>query len=261
MHLNVLILLDIYKCGTIEKYTRLNFFGGYNMIYKSTIVTMICLALICTSLYAEEVRKGNWKDTWRNNPNASKNSNEWRTKPYVGKTSDSWRNSPLSAKQSQSKLRWDKGGYEKSLMNWRNNPSVIKPIDSGSWQNRWDKKIWRDNPLNSRNSDLEWKKSRKNLERGVTTRKIKEWGSPKVQELSSDAEKTVQEPEDEKDLKPHMEVISVDYNSSNASKTKVGKYSTGQDNFIMVYGTLGVKVIKPGKPITKKFADGSIVLY
>jgi hypothetical protein len=229
------------------------------MIYKSTIVAMICLALISTSTYAEEVRKRDWKDKWRNIPNASKTSNEWRKKPYVGKASDNWRNSPLSTKQSQSKLRWDKGGYEKSSMNWRNNPYVIKPIDSGSWQNRWDKKKWRDNPLNWRNSDLEWKKSRKNIERGVTTRKIKEWGSTKVQEFASDAEKTVEEPE-EKDLKPQMEIISLDRNSLNDSKTRVGKYYTGQDNFIMVYDTEGAKVIKPGKPITKKF-DGSIVLY
>lgn len=231
------------------------------MIYKSTIVAMICLALICTSTYAGEVRKGDWKDTWRNNPNASKTSNAWRKKPYVGKTSDSWRNSPVSAKQSQSKLRWDKSGYEKSSMNWRNNPSVKKPINSSSWQNRWDKKKWRDNPLNWRNSDLEWKKSRKNLERGVTTPKIKEWGSSKVQKLASDAEKPVEEPEDEKDLKPQMEVISVDDNISNESKTKVGKYPTDHDNSIMVYDSEGAKVVKPGKPITKKLDDVSTIIY
>ena len=231
------------------------------MIYKSTIVAMICLVLISTSTYAGDVRKYDWKDTWRNGPNSSKNSNAWRKKPYVGKTSDDWRNSPISAKQSQSKLRWDKTRYEKSSMNWRNKPYVKKPIDSGSWQNRWDKKKWRDSPNNWRNSDLEWKKSRKNLEPGVTAPKIKEWGAPKVQEIAKDAGKPVEEPEDKKDLKPQMEVISVDNNISNESKTKNGKYSTGHNNSIMVYSSEGAKVIKPGKPTTKKLDDGSTVIY
>ena len=55
--------------------------------------------------------------------------------------------------------------------------------------------------------------------------------------------------------------LPVDDNISNDSKTKVDKYSTDQDNSIMVYGTEGAKVINPGKPITKKFDDGSIVIY
>jgi hypothetical protein len=231
------------------------------MINKSTIVAMIFLALICTSVHAQEVKKRNWQDSWRSNPNASKTSNEWRKKPYVGKTSDSWRNSPLSTKQSQSKLRWDKSGYEKSTMNWRNNPSVKKPVDSDSWQNRWDKKKWRDSPLNWRHSDLEWKKNRKNLERGATKQKIKEWKATKEQELASDAEKTLEETEFQKDLKPQMEVISVDDNISDDSMTKAAKYSNGKDSSITVYNTEGVKIIKPDKPITKKFDDGSIIVY
>jgi hypothetical protein len=231
------------------------------MINKSTIVAMICLALICTSVNAQEVKKRNWQDDWRSNPNASKTSNEWRKKPYVGKTSDSWRNSPSSARQSQSKLRWDKSGYEKSSMNWRNNPSVKKPIDSDSWQNRWDKKKWRDSPLNWRHSDLEWKKNRKNLEGGTTKKKIKAWGAPKTQELASDAEEIFEETEVQKDIKPQMEVVFADDNVSSDSITEVGKYSIGKDNSFIVYNAEGVKVIKPGKPITKKLDDGAIVIY
>lgn len=58
-----------------------------------------------------------------------------------------------------------------------------------------------------------------------------------------------------------MEVISVDDNISNESKTKVGKYPTDHDNSIMVYDSEGAKVVKPGKPITKKLDDVSTVIY
>jgi hypothetical protein len=92
------------------------------MINKSAIIALSCMALKCTSAYAQD-----WRDNWRNSPLTSKNSNEWRKKPYISKTSDRWRSSPLSARQSESKLRWNKDKWQKSSMNWRNS-SYIKDL-------------------------------------------------------------------------------------------------------------------------------------
>jgi len=140
------------------------------MINKSTIIALSFLALICTLAYAQD-----WKGNWRNSPPTTKNSNEWRKKPYTGKTSDSWRDSPLSARQSESNLKWNKGKWQKSSMNWRNSPYVKRPVDSSRWQNRWDKRKWRYSPLNWRNSELRYKNTIKKYESGSVLQKIKEW--------------------------------------------------------------------------------------
>ncbi len=128
------------------------------MINKSAIIALSCLALICTSVQAQD-----WKDNWRNSPLTSQNSNEWRKKPYVSKTSEAWRNSPLSARQSQSKLRWNTSKWQKSPTYWRNKPYIKKPIDSSKWNNRWDKRKWRYSPLNWRHSELRYKNWVKNM--------------------------------------------------------------------------------------------------
>jgi hypothetical protein len=167
------------------------------MINKSTIIALSSLALIYTSASAQV-----WKDNWRNNPLTTKNSNEWRKKPYSGMPSDSWRNSPLSARQSESKLRWDKGKWQKSSMNWRNSPYIKKPVDSGRWQNRWDKRKWRYSPLNWRNSELRYKNTIKKYKYKSVIQKVKEW-------VPSDGEAgKVTIPEEKKEYqKPQIETI------------------------------------------------------
>jgi hypothetical protein len=140
------------------------------MINKSAIIVLSSLALICTSVYAQD-----WKDNWRNSPLTTKNSNECRKKPYISKTSDSWRNSPLSARQSESKLRWNKGKWKKSSMNWRNSLYLKRPVDSSRWQNRWDKRKWRYSPLNWRNSELRYKNTTIKYKDGSVLQRVKEW--------------------------------------------------------------------------------------
>jgi hypothetical protein len=141
------------------------------MIKKSTtIIALSFLALVCSSAYAQD-----WKDYWRKSPLISKTSNEWRNKPYTTKTSDSWRNSPLSARQSQSKLRWNTGKWQKSPSYWRNNPYIKRPVASDRWQNRWDKRKWRYSPLNWRNSELRYKNTVKKYEGGTVIQEVREW--------------------------------------------------------------------------------------
>jgi hypothetical protein len=140
------------------------------MIKKSTIIAISFIAFICTSANAQ-----GWKDHWRNSPLISKNSNEWRKKPYTGMQSDTWRNSPLSARQSESKLRWNRGKWQKSPSYWRNNPYIKRPVASDRWQNRWDKRKWRYNPLNWRNSELRYKNTINRYERESVIQEVRVW--------------------------------------------------------------------------------------
>ena len=168
------------------------------MINKSTIIVALSsLALICTTAYAQD-----WKDNWRNSPLTTKNSNEWRNKPYTGMPSDTWRNSPLSARQSESKLRWNKGKWQKSSMNWRNSSYVARPVDSSRWQNRWDKRKWRYSPLNWRNSELRYKNTIKKYEGGSVLQEVKEWVP-----ADREANKAPILGEKREYVKPHVETI------------------------------------------------------
>jgi hypothetical protein len=227
------------------------------MVHRYAIIGLISLVFSFTSAYGQD---------WRNSPLKSKTSNEWRNKSYTSKTSDSWRNSSLNSKNSR--LRWNKNKWQNNKMYWRNSETTW---NKKSWQNRstywrnspnkWNKKQWRDNPLNWRNSDLEWKNSRKRLERRFAKQEIKEWGAPGAQEPPNNTEETEKAPEAEEDLKPQIEIIAVDDTISKDSSTETAKYSTGQKNSITVYSSDGVKQITQGEPITKKFDDGSIVIY
>jgi hypothetical protein len=226
------------------------------MIPRYAIIGLISLVFSFASAYAQD---------WRNSPLKSKTSNEWRNKSYTNKTSDSWRNSSLNSKNSR--LRWNKNKWQNSKMYWRNSETTW---NKKSWQdsstywrnspNKWDKKQWRDNPLNWRNSDLEWKNSRKRLERRSAKQEIKEWGSPKTQEPPDNTEETKKAPEAEEDLKLQIEIIAVD-NTRSKDSTETAKYPTGQKNSIVVHSSDGVRQITQGEPITKKFDDGSIVIY
>jgi hypothetical protein len=167
------------------------------MINKSAIIALSCMALKCTSAYAQD-----WRDNWRNSPLTSKNSNEWRKKPYISKTSDSWRSSPLCARQSESKLRWNTGKWKKSSMNWRNSPYIKRPVDSSRWQNRWDKRKWKYSPLNCRNSELRYKNTTIKYKGGSVLQRVKEW-------LPSDREADKAPiPEEKKEyVEPQIETI------------------------------------------------------
>ena len=192
------------------------------MLNKKIILALCSLAFICTSAYAE-----NWKDRWRNSPLTSKTSNEWRKKPYVTKTTDNWRNLPQSARQSQSKLRWNRGEWQKSPTNWRNRPDVKKTMNSSNWQNRWDKKKWRDSPLNWRSSGLRYKKTVEKSEGRTVSPEVKEW-------LPADMEADKPHvPEEKKEFaKPQMQTIdeSVETNSEEASQN-LGN----AENYFIVY--------------------------
>jgi len=95
-------------------------------------------------------------------------------KLYTTKTSDSWSGSPLSTRQWESKLRWNRGKWQKSPSYWRNNPYVERPISSDKWQNRWDKRKWRYSPLNWRNSDLRYKNNIKRYESELVIQEVRE---------------------------------------------------------------------------------------
>jgi hypothetical protein len=139
------------------------------MINKSTFMILLTfMALICTSVYAQD-----WKGSWRKSPLTSQNSNEWRNKPYTTTTIDNWRSSPLSARQSQSKLRWNRGKWQKSSIYWRNNPYIKRPISSDKWQNRWDKRKWRYSPVNWRYSDLRYKNTIRRYESEPVVREVR----------------------------------------------------------------------------------------
>jgi hypothetical protein len=230
---------------------------GETMVHRYAIIGLIFLILILTSASAQD---------WRDSPLKSKTSNEWRNKSYTSKTSDSWRNSSLNSKNSR--LRWNKNKWQNSKMYWRNSETTW---NKKSWQdsstywrnspNKWNKKQWSDNPLNWRNSDLEWKNSRKRLERGAAKQEIKEWATPKTQESPNNTEKIKEAPKAEEDLKPQIEIISIDDTISKDSSTEAAKYHTGKNNSIVMYSSDGVKQITQGEPVTKKFDDGSIVIY
>ena len=196
------------------------------MINKSAIIVLSSLALICTSVYAQD-----WKDNWRNSPLTSKNSNEWRKKPYVSKTSDAWRNSPLSARQSQSKLRWNNGKWHKSSMNWRNSSYIERPVDSSRWQNRWDKRKWRYSPLNWRNSELRYKNTIKKYEGGSVLQEVKEW-------VPSDREanKAPIPEEKKKYAKTQIETIS---NKLETSPKRVFHNFGDTENYFVFYSSQG----------------------
>jgi hypothetical protein len=169
------------------------------MINKSTtIIVLGFLALICTSAYAQD-----WKDHWRKSPLTSKNSNEWRNKPYVSKTTDNWRYSPFSARQSQSKLRWNRGKWQKSSIHWRNKPYIKRPITSDQWQNRWDKRKWRYSPLNWRYSELRYKNTMRRYESEPVVREVR------VLVLSDEKSEKATVPKRKKEyLKPQVETIT-----------------------------------------------------
>jgi hypothetical protein len=219
------------------------------MLNTKFILALISLALICTSANAE-----NWKDRWRNSPLTSKNSNEWRKKPYVSKTSDRWRSSPLSARQSESKLRWNKGSWQKSPTNWRNRPDVRKTVDSNSWQNRWDKKKWRDSPLNWRSSELRYKNTVEKSEGRTVSPKVKEW-------LPVDME-AYKEPisEEKKEyVKPQIETI--DINLQTISK-KTFQNLKNVENYIFVYsGNNSFKIEKNARKYVHSAPGGLIEIY
>jgi hypothetical protein len=139
------------------------------MRFKSIVLGLSIAILTVTSGYAQD---------WRKSPLTSTTSNYWRNMPYTGKTSDNWRNSSFSGRQIESKLRWNKGRWQNSLINWRNNPYIKRPKKWNSWQNRWDKRKWRYSPLNWRNSELRYKNTIKRYESRSVVQEVKEWVAP-----------------------------------------------------------------------------------
>ena len=219
------------------------------MLNKKIILALSSLALICTSAYAED-----WKDRWRNSPLTSKTSNEWRKKPYVSKTTDSWRNLPQSARQSQSKLRWNKGKWQKSPTNWRNSPYVKKPVDSSRWQNRWDKRKWRDSPLNWRSSELRYKNTIEKSEGRTAPPEVKEW-------LTSDIE-VDKEPisEGKKEfVKPQIEII--DEKVETISEEASQNLGNAENYFIVYSGKNSFKIEKNAQKHVHFVPGGLIEIY
>jgi hypothetical protein len=230
---------------------------GKTMVHKYAIIGLISSVLIFPSAHAQD---------WRNSPLKSKTSNEWRKKPYTTGTSDKWRKSGLHSNDSQ--LRWNKSKWEKSKIYWRNSSTrwnkknwEDSPLNWRNSPNRWNKENWRYNPLNWRNSDLEWKNNRKRYESGSAKQDIKEWGSPETQTLPSDTEEKKEEAKTEEDLKPQIEIITADENISEGSITATAKHFSAKDNSIVMYSSKGVELIEQSELITKKYDDGTIVIY
>jgi hypothetical protein len=219
------------------------------MINKSTIIALSSLALIFTSAYAQD-----WKGKWRNSPLTTKNSNEWRKKPYISKISDSWRNSPLSARQSESKLRWNKGRWQKSSINWRNRPYVKRPVNWNSWQNRWDKRKWRYSPLNWRNSELRYKNTIKRYESGSIFQEVREWVAP-----DREADKAPIPEEKKEYVKAQIETIGEEIETiSEAAPHNLGH----TENYFIVYnGTNSFRIERNVKKSIYLAPGGLIEIY
>ena len=227
------------------------------MVRKYAIIGLISSVLIFTWAHAQD---------WRNSSLKSKAANDWRKKPYTTGTSDNWRKSGLRLNDSQ--LRWNKNKWGKSKIYWRNSSTRWNkkkwegsPLNWRNSPNRWNKEKWRHNPLNWRNADLEWKNSRKRYESGSTKQDIKKWGSPQVQTPPNDTEEKKEEAKTEEDLKPQIVTITADENSSEGSITETTKHLSSKDNSIVIYSSEGVKLLKQSEPITKKYDDGTTVIY
>jgi hypothetical protein len=244
--------LNIKKSGTKDISTNWNP-RGETMINKSAIIIALSsLALICTTAHAQ-----GWKYNWRNSPLTTKNSNEWRNKPYTGMPSDTWRNSPLSARQSESKLRWNKGKWQKSPTYWRNSPYIKKPIDSGRWQNRWDKRKWSYSPINWRNSELRYKNTIKRYERESVIQEVRVW--VRSDEESEKASVPEENEEKKEYVKPQIETIGEELKTiSENAPQNLGH----TENYFIVYG--GESIFRIQKNVQKRIditPGGVIEIY
>jgi hypothetical protein len=219
------------------------------MINKSAIIALSCLALIFTSVQAQD-----WKDNWRNSPLTSKNSNEWRKKPYVSKTSDAWRNSPLSARQSQSKLRWNTSKWQKSPTYWRNKPYIKKPIDSSKWNNRWDKRKWRYSPLNWRHSELRYKNWVKKYEGGTVIQEVREWAPS---DIEADKESISQEKKEY--AKAQIETITEEVET--ISEKTPDNLGHTKNYFIVISGKTAFRIEKNVQKSIHLAPGGLIEIY
>jgi hypothetical protein len=222
------------------------------MLNKTIILAISSLALICTSAYAKD--PSIWKDRWRDSPLTSKTSNGWRKKPYVTTTTDNWRNFPQSARQSQSKLRWNKGKWQKSPTNWRNRPDVKKTVDSNSWQNRWNKKKWRDSPLNWRTSGLRYKKTFEKSEGRTVSPKVKEW-------LPADMEMDKEPITEEKKEYANPQVETVDEGFEKESEKASQNLGNGESYFMVYSGKDSFKIEKNVQKYVHSVPGGLIEIY
>ena len=222
------------------------------MLNKKIILALSSLALICTSVYAGD--PSIWKDRWRDSPLTSKTSNEWRKKPYVTKTTDSWRKLPQSARQSQSKLRWNRGQWQKSPTNWRNRPDVKKPVNSSSWQNRWDKKKWRNSPLNWRSSELRYKNTVEKSEGRTVSPKVKEWLPA---DMEADKEPIFEEKKEY--VKPQMEKI--DESGETNSEKSSPNLGNAENHFVVYSGKTPSKIEKNAQKHVHSAPGGLIEIY
>ena len=223
------------------------------MLIKKNIYFFSCLLFICTSVYAQNWQEyvQDWTDSWRKSPLTSKTSNEWRNKPYTTTTTDNWRYSPLSARQSESKLRWNSGKWQKSSIYWRNQPYIRKPISSDKWQNRWDKRKWRYSPLNWRYSELRYKNTVKKNEGGTVIQEVREL-------VPSDIE-VGKEPESESKeeyLKSQIETID---NSSERIHKEAYQNSVNTENYFILYSGNNKFKLEKSAPISVHSAPGGLI--
>jgi hypothetical protein len=127
-------------------------------------------------------------------------------------------------------------------MNWRNRPGIKKTLDSSSWKNRWDKRKWRNNPLNWRNSELRYKNTIKKYESASISRKVRVWV---VSDIESD--KTPVSEEKKEYLKPQIETLGEEENFSEEAIDNLEQAA----NYFVLYSSEGS--FRISKNVQKKY--------
>ena len=208
------------------------------------ILSFICLALVCTSAYSQDMQ-----GSWQNRPSTVSTMRGYQHNPPNGLISNRSSKYPTEYHNSNPNFHKRQGKWQHNPIHPKENLHRKKSTKSNRWDRHWQKNNWRKWPVYWRGYDLRYKSVLEESDSGERTQKIIEWepSDSKVEkEPATKPEKTYAKPK----------IITV--NDTTDTSAEIARSQNAEPS-IQIYD--GSNKIKVGNKLQKKVhvTDAGIV--